>query len=154
MSSCPFELENGRLKNPYRFPKVKTNNPNSKGWLCFDMREQVWIVSISFLLISWISITFAKTQCAQGMCYYKKMVHEKFILFGQIWVHIIDLSHKWATSRVEVHKIIFFFKFFPNFFLIFSSILALLTNILTFFIEHLTTKLSHICQIHLIFAFK
>ena len=49
------------------------------------------------------------------------MVHEKFILFGQIWVHIIDLSHKWASSRVEVHKIIFFFKFFPNFFANFGT---------------------------------
>ena len=45
------ELENGRLKNPYRFPKVKTNpipTPKAEGWICFDLREEVWIFSISF----------------------------------------------------------------------------------------------------------
>jgi len=45
------ELENGRLKNPYQFPKVKTNpipTPMAEGWICFDLREEVWIFSISF----------------------------------------------------------------------------------------------------------
>ena len=99
-----------------------------------------------FHTCSFINSSRFVTQCAQGMYYYKKMVHEKFILFGQIWVHIIDLSHKWASSRVEVHKIIFFQFFLP--------ILALLSNNMTFFMELLKTKLSQICQMHLIFAFK
>ena len=39
------ELENERLIYPYRFPKVKTNptpTPEAEGWICFDLREEVW----------------------------------------------------------------------------------------------------------------
>ena len=84
-------------------------------------------------------MTFIKggAQSVQGRYYYKKIHHDKFILFGLEWVNVIDLSQKWASSREKVGKIFFFFKIFP----IFSSILALLTNILTFFMELLETKL-------------
>ena len=60
-------------------------------------------------------------QSVQGRYYYKKIHHDKFILFGLEWVNVIDLSQKWASSREKVGKIIFFFKIFPIFFVNFGT---------------------------------
>ena len=53
------ELENVRLNNPYRVPKVEKNpipTPQAEGWIFFQLEERGMDCSISFSIIYWISI--------------------------------------------------------------------------------------------------